>query len=75
MICSSRIFFPNAPTADPRRECPQCSTGQLSLKTGRFGAFIGCSNYPECNFTRQITPSADGVQGKKVLGEDPADRT
>ncbi|HXX09754.1 MAG TPA: type I DNA topoisomerase [Pseudolabrys sp.] len=65
-------IFPERGDGKPRRECPQCGTGQLSLKTGRFGAFIGCSNYPECNFTRQMTPSADGVQGKRVLGEDPA---
>src|SRR5215510_1055536 len=64
-------IFPERADGRPRRECPQCGTGQLSLKTGRFGAFIGCSNYPECNFTRQITPNADGIQGKKVLGEDP----
>jgi len=64
-------IFPEHADGTPRRQCPQCNTGQLSLKTGRFGAFVGCSNYPECNFTRQITPNADGVQGKKVLGEDP----
>ncbi|MGB7620185.1 MAG: type I DNA topoisomerase, partial [Pseudolabrys sp.] len=64
-------IFPERTDGKPRRQCPQCDTGQLSLKTGRFGAFIGCSNYPDCNFTRQITPNADGVQGKKVLGEDP----
>jgi DNA topoisomerase-1 len=64
-------IFPIHPDGTPRRQCPQCGTGQLSLKTGRFGAFVGCSNYPDCTFTRQISPSADGVQGKKVLGEDP----
>jgi DNA topoisomerase-1 len=64
-------IFPERTDGVHRRKCPQCETGQLSLKTGRFGAFVGCSNYPECNFTRQITPNADGVQGKKVLGEDP----
>ncbi len=64
-------IFPVRADGVPRRQCPQCNTGQLSLKTGRFGAFVGCSNYPDCNFTRQISPSADGVQGKKVLGEDP----
>ncbi len=64
-------IFPVRADGKPRRQCPQCGTGQLSLKTGRFGAFVGCSNYPDCNFTRQISPSADGVQGKKVLGEDP----
>jgi DNA topoisomerase-1 len=65
-------IFPERTDGIPRRQCPQCETGQLSLKTGRFGAFVGCSNYPECSFTRQITPSADGIQGKRVLGEDPA---
>ncbi|MDI3467955.1 MAG: DNA topoisomerase I [Pseudolabrys sp.] len=65
-------IFPVRADGAPRRQCPQCGSGELSLKTGRFGAFVGCSNYPECNFTRQITPSADGMQGKKVLGEDPA---
>ncbi|HVV80208.1 MAG TPA: type I DNA topoisomerase [Pseudolabrys sp.] len=64
-------IFPEHADGTPRRQCPQCGTGQLSLKTGRFGAFVGCSNYPDCTFTRQISPSADGVQGKKVLGEDP----
>ena len=56
---------------DPRK-CPNCETGRLSLKLGRFGAFIGCSNYPDCNFTRQMTPGANGgINGTKVLGEDP----
>jgi DNA topoisomerase-1 len=64
-------IFPERSDGKPRRQCPQSGNGELSLKTGRFGAFIGCSNYPDCNFTRQISPNADGVQGKKVLGEDP----
>jgi DNA topoisomerase-1 len=64
-------IFPARADGKPRRQCPQCGTGELSLKTGRFGAFIGCSNYPECNFTRQLTPNADSMMGKKVLGEDP----
>jgi DNA topoisomerase-1 len=65
-------IFPVRDDGKPRRQCPQCGTGELSLKTGRFGAFIGCSNYPECNFTRQMTPGANGgVNGTKVLGEDP----
>ena len=36
------------------RICPECKTGHLSLKVGRFGAFIGCSNYPKCNYTKQF---------------------
>ncbi len=64
--------FPERADGAPRRQCPQCGTGELSLKTGRFGAFIGCSNYPECTFTRQMSPGANGGQPTKVLGTDPA---
>jgi DNA topoisomerase-1 len=64
-------IFPVRADGGPVRQCPTCSTGQLSLKVGRFGAFIGCSNYPECRFTRQMTPGAGGVQATKVLGVDP----
>ena len=64
-------IFPARPDGGPVRQCPQCATGQLSLKVGRFGAFIGCSNYPECRFTRQMTPGAGGIQATKVLGVDP----
>ncbi|MDY6407398.1 MAG: type I DNA topoisomerase [Pseudomonadota bacterium] len=39
---------------DESRICPECKTGHLSLKVGRFGAFIGCSNYPKCNYTKQF---------------------
>ncbi|MBI3703683.1 MAG: type I DNA topoisomerase [Rhizobiales bacterium] len=65
-------IFPPRPDGGPVRQCPQCGNGQLSLKVGRFGAFIGCSNYPECTFTRQMTPGANGAQATKVLGQDPA---
>jgi len=65
-------IFPQPPDGSDRRKCPNCETGRLSLKLGRYGAFIGCSNYPDCNFTRQMTPNANGgVDGTKVLGEDP----
>ena len=65
-------IFPQPADGTDRRKCPNCETGRLSLKLGRFGAFIGCSNYPECNFTRQMTPGANGgMNGTKVLGEDP----
>ncbi len=64
-------IFPAREDGGPVRQCPQCGNGQLSLKVGRFGAFIGCSNYPDCTFTRQMTPGAAGAQATKVLGEDP----
>ena len=51
-------IFPARADGGDVRQCPQCGTGKLSLKVGRFGAFIGCSNYPECTFTRQMTPGA-----------------
>jgi DNA topoisomerase I len=64
-------IFPARADGGEVRQCPTCGTGKLSLKVGRFGAFIGCSNYPECRFTRQMTPGAGGVQSTKVLGVDP----
>jgi DNA topoisomerase-1 len=65
-------IFPARTDGGDVRQCPQCANGKLSLKVGRFGAFIGCSNYPECTFTRQMTPGAEGsVSGTKVLGIDP----
>jgi DNA topoisomerase-1 len=69
------IFPPKADGTDPRL-CPTCGKGQLSLKTSRFGAFIGCSNYPECRYTRPIaTPEGgegEAAGGDRELGLDPA---
>jgi len=67
------IFPEKADGSDPRG-CPTCGTGRLSLKTGKFGAFIGCSNYPECRFTRPIAQSDDNAaqeSGDRELGVDP----
>ena len=67
------IFPAKADGSDPRA-CPTCGTGRLSLKTGKFGAFIGCSNYPECRFTRQLAQSDDEAaqeSGDRELGIDP----
>src|SRR5438034_5511512 len=47
-----RHFFPEDGTGRDPRLCPACAAGRLSLKLGRFGAFIGCTNYPECRYTR-----------------------
>jgi len=70
-LLAPHIFPPKADGTDPRK-CPNCAEGRLSLKLGKFGAFIGCSNYPECRFTRPLTVSADGTDGgTKVLGDDP----
>ena len=52
--------FPEREDGTHRRACPSCEDGQLSLKLGKFGAFVGCSNYPECRFTKQLGTSGDG---------------
>ncbi len=63
------IFTEREDGKDPR-QCPLCDTGRLSLKTGRYGAFIGCSNYPECRYTRQLGESAEDAE-KKAEAEGP----
>jgi len=55
--------------SDPRL-CPACGSGRLSLRGGRFGAFIACSNYPECKYTRQFgqAEGSGNAEGPKELG-------
>jgi DNA topoisomerase-1 len=71
-----RHFFPENQDGSDPRVCPSCGNGRLSLKLGRFGAFIGCSNYPECRYTRRLGLENGEVSeadaGPKPLGEDPA---
>jgi DNA topoisomerase I len=71
-ILGPHIFPPNADGSNPR-VCPNCGTGELSLKLGRFGSFVGCSNYPECRFTRQLGQSNDDAAASqpRELGVDP----
>ena len=66
--------FPTREDGGAARQCPACAVGQLSLKVGKFGAFVGCSNYPECAFTRQMTANGEGSPadaGPQLLGTDP----
>jgi len=72
------LVFPAREDGSDPRICPKCGTGNLSLKLGKYGAFVGCSNYPECGYTRQLGGEANGngenggaVDGAKVLGKDP----
>ncbi len=72
-------LFPPRTDADGKqldpRQCPTCGTGQLSLKLGKFGAFVGCSNYPECRFTRPFggdpNKQSDIPPEGKLLGNNP----
>jgi DNA topoisomerase-1 len=72
-------LFPATQDGSDPRVCPTCGNGRLALKLGKFGAFIGCSNYPECRFTRQLAAngaaSADKVLGKDSTGLDVAIKT
>ena len=68
---STHIFPQGEDGIDPRK-CPNCEGGTLNLKLGRFGAFVGCSNYPECKFTRQIgAKPGEGDAGPRELGLFP----
>jgi len=73
-ILSDHVFRPDGSGRDPRL-CPVCNAGQLSLKVGKFGAFVGCSNYPECKFSRPLVDSGNGDgtvdTGPRDLGKDP----
>ena len=69
-------FFHDEGNGKDPRACPTCDSGQLSLKLGKFGAFIGCSNYPECRYTRPLVVNDDdgagiGDAGPVELGKDP----
>ncbi|HQU69474.1 MAG TPA: type I DNA topoisomerase [Albidovulum sp.] len=69
------LYPARADGGDPRL-CQTCGTGRLSLKTARSGgAFIGCSNYPNCRYTRSLSAvnGEDGAGGDRVLGEDAGD--
>ena len=70
-VLSPHIFPHGEDGADPRK-CPSCEGGRLNLKLGKFGAFIGCTNYPECRFTKQLgAKPGEGDAGPQDIGEDP----
>jgi DNA topoisomerase-1 len=71
-------FFPPREDGTDPRVCPACGVGRIGLKLGRYGSFIGCSNYPECQYTRKLAidggeDAADTLKdGMRVLGLNPA---
>ncbi|MCP4330090.1 MAG: type I DNA topoisomerase [Alphaproteobacteria bacterium] len=70
------FFVDRGDGTDPRK-CPSCDNGRLGLKLGKFGAFIGCSTYPECRYTRKLAVnggedgSGNGSDEPKLLGQHP----
>ncbi|MDX3883286.1 MAG: type I DNA topoisomerase [Sphingomonas sp.] len=69
-------LFPDKGDGSDPRLCPACHEGRLSLRGGRFGAFIACSNYPECKYTRRFAQKGGADEGEDsgpvTLGTDPA---
>jgi DNA topoisomerase-1 len=61
------LYPPRADGSDPRI-CPQCGNGRLSLRGGKFGAFVACSNYPDCKYTQKF-----GQGGDQAPGDGPQD--
>ena len=66
-----QLYPPKEDGSDPRR-CPKCGNGQLHLKSSRTGGFVGCGNYPECNFTRPISGETN-ESAERLLGEENGD--
>jgi DNA topoisomerase-1 len=68
-------LFPDKGDGTDPRKCPLCADGKLSLRGGRFGAFIACANYPECKYTRKFAqpggPGEGADTGPEVLGQHP----
>ncbi|MBM05136.1 MAG: DNA topoisomerase I [Oceanibulbus sp.] len=78
-VLEPHLFPPTEDGSDPRL-CPNCEIGRLSMRTARSGgAFIGCSNYPECRYTRPFGPPDPEAEASaippdgKLLGEDQGD--
>jgi len=69
-----RHFFPDDGSGRDPRLCPGCGTGRLSIKLGKFGAFIGCSDYPNCRYTRPLALEGEAEEiaaADALLGTDP----
>ncbi len=75
-----KLFFTPDENGKIQRICSKCRTGHLELKLGKFGPFIGCNNYPDCRYTRQIVAAGESdddgqeLDGDKLLGTDPVNQ-
>ncbi|HEX8532621.1 MAG TPA: type I DNA topoisomerase, partial [Allosphingosinicella sp.] len=67
-------LFPDKADGTDARLCPACGEGRLALRGGRFGAFVACSNYPDCKFTRRFGQGGEEAasdDGPEILGQHP----
>ncbi|MAU78230.1 MAG: DNA topoisomerase I [SAR116 cluster bacterium] len=76
-----KLFFTPDENGEIQRICSKCGTGHLELKLGKFGPFIGCNNYPDCRYTRQIVAAGESgddegqeLDDDKLLGTDPVNQ-
>ncbi|EMS36130.1 type I DNA topoisomerase [Candidatus Liberibacter americanus] len=70
----SSVIFPKMENNEESRDCPACKKHQLSIKLSKYGAFVGCRNYPDCNYTRQLTSNQKDtieIPEQSLLGTDP----
>ena len=70
---SAHLFPPREDGSDPR-VCPACGKGRLSIKFGKFGAFLGCSNYPECDYTKPLADTHEEEENDAAR-QNTADHT
>ncbi len=66
-------LFPAKEDGTNPRLCPDCKQGNLSIKLGKFGAFLGCSNHPDCKYTQPLT-GVDGDDEGGVAAPKPEDK-
>ena len=67
-------LFPEREDGSDPRICPECGKGHLSIKLGKFGAFLGCSNYPECKYTKQLTADENDESEQVAITSNPENK-
>ena len=72
-VLAHHLFPAKEDGSDPR-VCPECKNGRLSIKLGKFGAFIGCSNYPECKYTKPLVDTTDEESNDAQKVKEVADQ-
>ncbi len=72
-VLAHHLFPPREDGSDPR-VCPECGKGRLSIKLGKFGAFLGCSNYPECKYTKPLTDVTEEISNDTPKAPSPEDK-
>ena len=72
-VLSYHLFPQKEDGSDPRI-CPECGKGKLSIKLGKFGAFLGCSNYPDCKYTKPLTDVSEEADSETPKTPNPEDK-